>query len=288
MPVSLDTLNIFRMVAETKSFTVAAKQLNSDKARVSRVVKALEQELEVVLLARSTRAVRTTAEGEALVRRIAPLLDGLDAVVSEVPKRADAPSGEVVISTTPELGRVLLAPVLVGFRGRYPSLRVKVQLANELVDLLGAKVDLALRVGKPGGDTLVARKVGELSAAFYAAHSYLERRGVPRSIEQLDDHERLWPTPPKGQKAFAPSRVPVGPSVESQDFTLLAEIARLGGGIALLPTFLAEREVANGTLVRVLPEFQLGGAPLYLVSRKVRDLPARVTAFRSFLLDSLV
>jgi DNA-binding transcriptional LysR family regulator len=193
----------------------------------------------------------------------------------------------VVITTTPDLGRALLAPSLVGFRVRYPAVKVRILLANELVDLLGAKVDLALRVGKPGGEALVARKVGELAAGFYASNAYLERRGTPRTVEQLGEHERLWPTPPRGGRSFAPGPISVEPSIECQDFGLLAELARLGGGIALLPTFFAERDVLRGGLVRVLPEFTLGGAPLYLVSRAVRGLPPRVTALRAHLLEAL-
>ncbi len=287
MLVRMDALKVFLVVAQTQSFTRAAAQLGSDKSQVSRVVKGLEQELGVSLLVRSTRVVRVTPEGAALQRRIAPLLAELEAAVAAVPDQVELPSGEVVITTTPDLGRAVLAPALVGFRVRYPSVRVQVVLANELLDLLAARVDLALRVGRPGSEALVARKVGELNAGFYASHAYLERRGTPQRPEQLGDHETLWPTPPKGQRSFAPGEGTAPPAIECQDFGLLAEVARLGGGIALLPSFFAERDLHTGALVRVLPDFSLGGAPLYLVSRAVRSLPPRVTALRAFLLEAL-
>lgn len=278
---SLDALKTFLVVAQEGSFTRAAVKLGQDKSQVSRVVRGLEAVLKVVLLARTTRSVKLTPEGEALVARISPLLVGLEEAVSSVPERGEIPSGEVVITATPDVGRALLAPALVGFRARYPSVRVRVVLGNELVNLMGEGVDLALRVGKPGGQGLVARKLDELDAGFFASHAYLERRGTPKRLEDLAQHETLWPTPAKGQRSFAPGPVTTKASVTGE-FGFLAELARAGGGIALLPTFLAP----EGVLTRVLPEFVLGGAPLYLVSRPHRPLPPRVAALRTHLITS--
>lgn len=282
----LDALKVFQVVAQAQSFTQAALQLRQDKSQVSRTVRALEATLRVVLLVRTTRSVRTTAEGAALLHRITPLLAGLEQAVSAVPDRADIPTGEVVIAATPDLGRALLAPALVSFRAKFPSVRVKVLLAHELASLWGSDVDLALRVGGPGGEGLVARKLGELAAGFFASPAYLERRGAPTRVEQLAMHEGLWPTPAKGQRAFAPKLIVVGAAVQCADFGLLAELARAGGGVALLPSFLAARDVATGRLVRVLPDFTLGSAPLYLVSRPRRPLAPRVEALRSHLLQA--
>ena len=285
--VGLDALRVFQVVAQLQSFTKAAARLRLDKSHVSRTVRALELSLTTVLLVRSTRSVRLTAEGEALLHRVAPLLAGLEQAVAAVPDGGNVPAGEVVVTTTPDLGRAVLAPALVGFRARYPAVRVRVELAQELVDLMRAGVDLALRVGRPGSDGLVARKVGALTAGFFASPSYLARRKPLTGVQDLAAHDGLWPTPPKGQRAFAPGNVPIPPAIACNDFGLLAELARAGAGVALLPTFLVIKDVATGALQRVLPDFALGGAPLFLVSRPLRPLPPRVAALRTFLLDSL-
>jgi DNA-binding transcriptional LysR family regulator len=128
--------------------------------------------------------------------------------------------------------------------------------------------------------------VGELSAGFFASPAYLERRGAPARLEQLALHEGLWPSPPRGQRAFSPGPSAPAPAVQCADFGFLAEVARSGGGVALLPLFLAARDVATGALVRVLPEFALGGAPLYLVSRPLKPLPPRVAVLRAWLLEA--
>lgn len=285
--ISLEALQAFYAVAQAQSFTRAAARLGQDKSRVSRTVRALEASLAVVLLARSTRSVRLTPAGEALFRRIAPLLAGLEEAVAAVPDRASIPSGEVVVATTPDIGRALLAPALTSFRARYPSVSVRVELAHELADLMGEGIDLALRVGRPGPGSVIARKLGELEAAFFAAPAYLERRGEPTSVDALADHEGLWPVPRPGQRTFSVGKTPPRPAVQCADFGLLAELARSGAGIAVLPKFLAARDLATGALVRVLPRVSLGGAPLYLVSRPLKPLPPRVAALRTHLLAAI-
>jgi DNA-binding transcriptional LysR family regulator len=121
---------------------------------------------------------------------------------------------------------------------------------------------LAIRAGRPGSPTLVARKVGTLESGFFAAPAYLKRRGLPTKIEQLTEHETYWPMPARGQVALASeTHATPEPSVACSDFGLLAELARIGGGIALLPT-------------------------VYLVSRAPAELPPRVAALRKFLLEA--
>lgn len=285
--IDLQALQAFQAVARFASFTKAGAHLRLDKSKVSRDVGALEASLGAALLVRTTRSVRLTPEGESLLQRVAPLLAGLDDAVASARGRAAAPAGTVTVATTPDIGRELLAPALVRFRARHPAVRVRVALASDLVDMMRDEVDLALRVGRPGGGSLVARRLGELSSGFFAAPSYLKRRGVPTRPAQLAEHEGLWPTPSRGQRSFASSAAPPTPAVECADFGLLAELARAGGGVALLPTFLAARDVSSGALVRVLPEVSLRDAPLYLVSRPLRPLPPRVVALRAFLIEAI-
>lgn len=284
--INLEALRAFQAVAQAGSFTKAATELGLDKSKVSRDIRALEGSLGVVLLTRSTRAVRLTLAGETLFQRVTPLLSGIEEAVAAVPDRVTVPTGEVTLATTPDIGREVVARALVAFRGRYPAVRVRLLLTNEVVDILAEGTDLALRVGRPGGDDLVARKVGQLVAGFFAAPAYLKRRGNPGREEELAGHDGLWPTPPRKQRSFAPKHSPPPPVVECSDFGVIAEVARAGGGIALLPTFLAGRDVASGALVRVLPGVSLQNAPVFVVNRRQKPLPPRVAALRSFLLEA--
>lgn len=283
----LEELQVFQAVAQARSFTRAGVVLGLDKSRVSRSVGALEASLGRALLVRSTRSVTLTAEGESLFQKAAPLLAGLQAAISAVPDGPQVPSGEVCITTTVELGQALLAPALASFRRRFPAVRVRVLLDDRLVDLLSHEVDLALRVGRPGAGSLLARKVGALSAGFYAAPGYLQRRGTPGSLADLSTHDGLWPEVKHGQRSFSPGRKPPTPAVQCADFSMLATLAALGAGVALVPTFVAAPHVATGALVRVLPAVSLANAPLYLVSRPVKPMPPRVAALRDWLVQHL-
>lgn len=286
--MNLNDLTVFQAVAEAGSFTGAAARLKLDKARVSRVVRRLEGEVGAALLVRSTRAVKLTAEGAELAARAGPHLAGLREAM-QAASQEGAPEGEVVLATTTGVGRFVLGPMLARFRARHPGVRLRVRADDRSTDLLAEGVDLALRVGRPAASSYVARRLMELEAGFFASPTYLARRGTPAGPGDLKDHEGLWPEPPRGKRPFSVTPLdlkPRAPGVECGDFLVLAAVARAHGGVALLPTFLAREDVAQGALVRVLPQVALGQAPLYLLSRPEKPAPARVTALRRFLLDA--
>jgi DNA-binding transcriptional LysR family regulator len=284
--VELDVVRVLLAVAQAGSFTKAATTLRLDKSKVSRDIARLERSLRTTLLLRTTRSVRLTPEGEALVARVGPMVAGLEAALTAVPDRAAIPGGLVTLTTTPDVARELVAPILVAFRARYPAVRVQLRLTNNVVDLPKEGVDLALRIGRPGGEQLVARKISDIVAGFFAAPSYAQRRGLPAQLAQLAEHERLWPEPPRSLRTGGARAASA--DVECDDFGFLAELCRAGGGVALLPTYLVARDVLQGRLLRVLPDVELLRAPLYLVSRPVRGLPPRVSALRTFLLEQLL
>lgn len=283
--MDLNHLQVFQRVAQTQSFSRAALALDLDRARVSRVIAALERELGVRLFVRTTRSVRPTPEGDALARRIASPLGELEGAVAAVPARRAIPSGEVTLTATVDVGRTLVAPRLARFRSRCPAVRVRLVLSDELIGFTRG-IDLALRLGRAGGQSLVARKLRRLDTGLYAAPGYLERRGTPARLDELAGHEGLWPMV-RGQRSFASGARPPPPAIACADFGTLAELACAGGGIAVLPTFVADRHVARGELVRVLAEVTLGSAPLYLVSAPRSHLAARVVALRDFLVEEL-
>lgn len=284
--MNLNHVAVFLAVAEARSFTGAARKLRADKAHVSRVVRALEQELDVVLVRRTTRAVTLTPAGEQLFARAAGPLAALQAAAGTLVDRAPVPTGEVTLTTTPDLGRALVAPVIAAFRARFPAVRVKLHLEAALVDLADAGIDLALRVGPTRAGAYRTRRLGEVGAGFFASPRYLFARGTPRQPGDLALHDGLWP-PAQKRKSFAVKAPPPPPAIECDDFGALLELARAGAGVAVLPLFLAAEDVARGSLVRVVPELELPGAPLYLLTTAERPLPPRVAALRDVLIDRI-
>lgn len=286
---SLDPLIVFQAVAETRSFTLAARKLGLDKARVSRVVAALEASVDAPLFIRTTRVVRPTEEGLGLAARIGPHLAALQDAISAVPDRSSIPSGEVSLASTPDLARFTMGPILARFRERFPAVRVQVLVSEAIVDLDAQGIDLAVRVGKRGSLSQVARKLGDLRAGFFASPTYLARRGTPSCLEELAEHDGLWPPPRRSGEPFSidTAQPPPPAAISCTDFATVRALACVGAGVALLPTFMIRSDVAAGTLVQVLRGTAMTEAPVWLISRSgVRTTP-RVNALRTVLLAEL-
>lgn len=284
--MNLNHLMVFRAVAEQKSFTAAAAELRADKAHVSRVVRTLEDALGVVLVTRTTRSVTLTPAGEGLLAIVRGPLDALARAGTTIADRAKAPSGLVTLTTTPDLARALVAPLLPSFRVRFPDVSVRLRVGPTIETLSDTSLDMALRVGAETEREVRVRKLGELEAGFFAAPRYLAARGTPKTPAQLQNHETAWPHGTK-KRSFGGGRATPSPSIACEDFAVLLEVARAGGGVVVLPLHVAKPHVLEGSLVRLFPEVALGGAPLYLVTRKERPLPARVEALRAHLIANV-
>lgn len=280
--MNLNHLAVFRAVADAGSFTAAAQAIGADKAHVSRVVRALEESLDLVLVTRTTRQLALTPAGEALLATIRGPLDVLERAGTTVADRAKTPSGVVTLTTAPDLARVLVAPLLPAFRARYPDVSVRVRVGPDVEPLSDPELDLALRVGKQRASDVKLRKLGELEAGFFASPRYLAARGTPKEPAELHAHDTVWPHGTKKASFGGASPAPA-PSVACDDFAVVLEVARAGGGVGVLPLHLARWSVREGALVRLFPSLTLAGAPLYLVTRRQRPLPARVEALRAHL-----
>src|SRR5688572_3548479 len=176
--MDLDLLMLFVAVAESASFSAAAKKLGMPKSSVSRGVAALEAELGTQLLHRTTRHVSLSTAGSALYDRIAPLLGQIREAIGSLPEREEAPSGELRITAPNDVGAMFLADLIARFVARFPSVTVDARLTNRNVDLVAEGFDLALRAAtRPLKDSsMVVRKVMPVELHLFASPTYLARR----------------------------------------------------------------------------------------------------------------
>lgn len=279
--MDLNHLAVFVAVAEHHSFSRAAATLGIDRSAASRRVAALEQDLGVQLLIRSTRHVEVSTAGRRLLRDVAPLLTRLEAAVSRLPERSEVPAGELRITAPHDVGVWLLPPVLGGLTAKYDALRPVIQLGNRLVDLEAEGFDVALRVGMtPLKDSsLRSRRLGEIRTAAYASPGWLALHDPPTTVEELDEH------PVVGVSGAAAGRLRRRPVVTADDMLMAAELCKHGVGIGVLPTFLAEPLVLAGDLERVVDD--IGSGTLYALFPSSRELPPKTTAFRDALVAFL-
>lgn len=279
-PIDLNLLRAFVGVHEAGGFSAAAERLGVPRSTVSRAVAALEQATGAQLFHRTTRAVTTTPAGLALFERVAPSLAALEGSLADLPEQVAAPTGTLRITTSVDLGATVLAEALTRFTARYPEVRVEVHLSPAVVDLAREGFDMALRfAARPlTGNSLVARKLGAVTLRLYAAPGYLGRRGVPRDLAALQDHEAVMLP---GVKDLPIS----GARTVCDDKFFARELLRAGGGIGLLPSYLVDADLAAGTLVRVLPRWELRRGAVFLIRPGRKHVPRRVTAFSELLLE---
>jgi DNA-binding transcriptional LysR family regulator len=280
----------FVRVVEHGSFARAADRLGLSTSAVSRQVAELEQHLDVRLLNRTTRRLSLTEAGQVYHERCVQLLADLDEAEASVRPATVVPKGTLRLTCGVTFGERYLAPAIAEFAALHPQLSFDLDLSDRTVDLVDEAFDLAVRIGAPGQQALVARRVGWTQLVCCAAPVYLQRRGAPQSLEELSAHDGLAytyvATPnvwsfelPGGERRTV--RVPMRHRANSG--RMLVALAIAGLGITMEPDFIVAPEVRSGALVRVLPQFLGVRSPIAAVYPSRRHLSAKVRAFVDFL-----
>ncbi|WP_164011452.1 LysR family transcriptional regulator [Pyxidicoccus trucidator] len=290
--MDLNRVATFLRVVEAGSFTAAATRLQLPTSSVSRSVAKLEEDLGIVLLERTTRKISLTDAGRAYYERAREAVAGLDEATLLAGETAREPSGIVHVAAPPEVtGK--LAGALGEFVRLYPKIHVDVITTARGAELVGGQVDIAIVPGRLEDSALIVRRLGVSVHRLYAASSYLERHGKPRTVADLARHDAVLY---RGNAGAADWEL-VGPhgiesvkvkgplSGDSLEFVFEA-VAR-GHGIGLLPEqFLSCFSASSAPIELVLPKFSSEGALQSLVHPS-RHLPKRVTLLREFLSERL-
>lgn len=281
--IDLNLLPVFLEVAASSSFSEAARTLGVKRSSVSRAIATLEASLGVQLFNRTTRQVALTSAGRALRGRVGPQLALLKDSLGALPDQEERPSGVLRLAAPPDLGAMVLPPIVTAFSQRYPEVRVDVALSSRVVDLVREGIDLALRVGRKGrleDSSLLARKVLTLDLQLFASPTYLAQAGTPRTADELRSHEWVM----FGTRSFlAPLSAPTRPPrLVCDDIFFVYQALKAGAGIGALPGYLAREDLTRGTLVRVAPRLKLGAGTLFLVHPPAQHVPRKVSAFIQF------
>lgn len=290
--IDLNHVVSFLRVVDAGSFTAAAKGLGVPTSTVSRQVAQLEEALGVRLLQRTSRRVQLTEAGTAYHERASPALGALEGAADEVRDRQETPRGVVRLTAPGDIG-ALLADVLVAFSEQHPGIQVELVLTGRIVDLVAEGVDLALRAGVIRDGTLVARKLGADQMLLAASAAYLERRGTPAALAELAQHDCLGFRTQRGRALWqlvgpaGPVSLEVDCRFAADDFTFLRALLLADAGVGLVPHVAVARELAEGTLRRVLPDHSQPLVGLSLVYPSAKHLPRRVVLLRDFLFQAL-
>ena len=286
----LTAMQVFVAVATTGSFSAAAEQLDLSRAAVTRYVGALEQWLGVRLLQRTTRSVTLTDAGEHCLRRSQQMLSLMEDVEDEVNGPDDALRGQLRITCSVSFAYAQIAAAIVDFLRLHPQLKVDLNASEGALNLVEARIDLAIRISAEPDPALIGRVLAPCASVLVASPAYLAGRGVPQVPADLTAHRCLtyanfgkstWTLGRNGEQV----QVAVGSHFSANEATALLRAALAGGGLALQPTYLANPHLADGSLQRVLPEWTLPDMAVYALYTSRRHLSASVRALLDFLVD---
>jgi DNA-binding transcriptional LysR family regulator len=255
-------LVIFARVVQQRSFTRAARELDTSTSAVSKRIARLEARLRTPLLTRTTRQVTPSEAGLMLYEHCLRILREVEDAELHVAGLANAPRGLLRVSAPVYFGELHVAPLLAGLVQRYPEIRLELSLNDRFVDLVAEGFDLAVRIGDVSGASLVTKRLARVAHVACAAPAYLERRGRPQHPRDLLEHDCLRYTldPVRGSWRFKGSggaelTVPVTGGFDSNHGGALREAAVAGLGIVRLPEFYVAEAIDSGALVRILDEF---------------------------------
>ncbi|WP_088159168.1 LysR family transcriptional regulator [Achromobacter xylosoxidans] len=289
----LEDLEAFIHIAETGSLTKAARHLGRSLQAVSRSLAALEEDVGVQLVHRTTRHCSLSEAGEAFLRRVKPAMEEIGEARLEVADRRAAPSGILRVGAPVLFGPDFLVPIIAQYMRAYPQIEVDLQLTDSFVDLAAEGLDLVVRIADLPDSGLQGRRLGALRRVVFGAPSYFEERGRPAHPSELRQHDCIVRTIDQrsGQWAFEidGKRRSVGVRGPFRTNTMAAIYSAVGAGLGIGYSPLWQiRHLLDAGLVEVILEaFESKPVPIHVLWQEHRLPPAKVRAFIDYLAAGL-
>jgi DNA-binding transcriptional LysR family regulator len=285
---TLKAMEVFDAVATNEGFAPAARTLNISTTAVSRYVQEFEDWVGAEVFRRTTRKISLTEAGSSILPDCRQILADVAAIPIDQ-QGETAPRGSVRITAPVFIAKRVLGPLATPFLNNYPDVELDVVALDRGVDLVKEGFDLSIRIGALADSTLISRKLRDIELVLVASPDYLDRRGSPQCVKDLQDHNCIIDTVP-GYRDRWPVRdesskrdIRITGNVTANSGELAELLALSGAGIALLPDFFVVENVRNGRLVRILQHAESPELGMYLLYPPTRHLPTQVRAFIDFL-----
>ena len=281
-------MEVFVRTVRCGGLSAAARTMAMTPAGVSYRLNKLERSLGTRLLHRTTRRLILTEDGSEYLREAERIIGELEKVEASVSRRDEVPQGTLKVAMPASFGRQHIAPLMPNFLKRYPLLRLNMLMSDDLIDIMGQGVDIAVRIGKLEDSEFIATKLASDRRVVCASPEYIKQNGKPLVPADLANHNclRLSHQPhwifngPQGQQY----RVKVQGNFECNSGEAIREAALSGLGIALKATWDIARAIKTGRLNVLLEDFPIASdTSVWAIYPSRRNVPAKVTAFVSFM-----
>ena len=253
MQTRSDDLNILLTVIDTGGFSMAAEVLGIQVARVSRVVSKIEKQLGVSILNRTTRRLELTDEGKQFVNAVRVGLQQIRQAEEELIYGGSAPRGRLRVDAASPFIFHQIIPLIGEFQTIYPEITIELTSNEGFVDLLEKKTDVAIRIGSLPDSTLHARLLGHSPLYIVASPEYIDRVGMPKSVEDLRQHQMIGFLGAKILNQWPLRHIPaLEPNLTSNNGEVVRQLALMGNGIACLSGFMVKQDLADERLISLL------------------------------------
>jgi DNA-binding transcriptional LysR family regulator len=284
----LESMSILVAVVEAGSLSAAARRLGTPLATVSRKVSELEGHLKTRLLNRTSRRLTLTDAGQSYVAACRRILEQVDEAERAASGEFSAPRGELMVTAPIVFGRLHVLPVATEFLAAYPEIKVRLALADRVVNLMEDHVDVALRIGALPDSSLMATRIGVIRRVVCASPAYFAARGVPKTLADLAAHDCIgfdvlttaeaW-TFEQGRSEIS---VPISARLTVTTAEAVVDAAISGVGIARVLSYQAAQALRDRRLALALVDFEPAPWPVHLVYTGGRMLPLKLRAFLDF------
>jgi DNA-binding transcriptional LysR family regulator len=294
---TLTGMRLFNKVAETGSFSAAGRAIGLAPSSVSRQISGLEDQLGTRLFNRTTRKLHLTEAGEIYHGHTESILSDIEEANAAVTELQDEPRGTLRINIPVVFGRRYIATTLPEFLDRYPELSVELQVTDHFVDLIEEGADLAIRVGGLTNTSFIARKLIGIQRLLVASPAYIEKNGMPKTPEDLLDHNCLRFRVNPGESHWELANIKSGKvtdisvqgNLRSNNVEAINAAMLNGGGIALLPSWVVGKDIQRGDAMVILPEYNAEvrhvESAVYAVYPYTRNVSAKLRAYIDFIAE---
>lgn len=281
----LEAMRVFVEVAECRSFVAASRKLDLSAPAVTRSIAQLERALGVRLFNRTTRHVRLTDSGARFFEDAKRILEEVEQAVATASGSYAEPRGVLSVTAPVLFGQKHIVPIMTEYLQKNPSVTVRALFYDRVSNILDEGLDVAIRIGHLKDSSIYATQVGSVQRVVCASPAYLKERGMPRYPSDLADHEIIhastvepsttWRFDSKGGKEV----VKVSPRLHCSQNGAAIAAARQGLGITRLMSYQVGEEFKNGSLERILRDYETKPLPVNIIYLEGRQANAKIRSF---------
>lgn len=282
--MNLNLLKTFQKVVELGSFTKAAAHLKQPKSRISRAISSLEEHVGVQLIKRTTRSISLTEAGLKLFKETSHSLRDIEDALDQLMHEKSEPKGVISLTAPEDFGHEVLEDLLIDFQKLYPLIEFNLLYTNDYLDLNAQNIDIAFRAGQLGDSSLLSKSIGITKSIFVASPDYLKRRGKPKNVEDLKEHDLLYFISARYEQE---SSIPYNQRIimRSNSFPTIKRYCLKSSGIGLIPYFLVKKEIESKKLIRIIPSWTEDSSPFQMLFTDRSKQPKRVQLFMDFIFE---